>query len=96
MNIEKLPNKNRTSYDFDVFGKTHEIQTDVCKFWRVTYKNVVYIRESRLYHNTTTPVYYWSIENVGQNNELYDIQNELENMFHRTIRKDKLINVNKR
>lgn len=58
-------------------------------FWRVIYKNKIYCREER--NNT----FYWTIENIGQNRELYNIQNELEIVFRKTIRKNKLINIKK-
>jgi hypothetical protein len=57
--------------------------------WRVIYKDKVYCRDER--NNT----HYWTIENIGQNRELYNIQNELEIIFHKTIRKNKIININK-
>jgi len=95
MEIEKLPDNNRTSHDYNVVSKTYDTHTDKCEFWKVRYKNVVYIRESRLYHKTSVPVNYWTIENKGQNRELYAIQRKLENMFHRTIRKNKIQNIMK-
>lgn len=57
--------------------------------WRVIYKNIVYYREEK--NNT----YYWTIENRGQTRELYDIQNELELEFMKTIRKNKLLKIRK-
>ena len=58
-------------------------------FWRVKYKDKVYCREER------NGAIYWTIENIGQNTDLYKIQNELETIFHKTIRKDKLLNIMK-
>lgn len=90
--INILINGNRTCYELPNYLK-RQFSWYKTKYkntlWRVIYKNIVYYREEK--NNT----YYWTIENRGQTRELYDIQNELELEFMKTIRKNKLLKIRK-